>query len=237
MSLYTEALPTTSSVSLASATPTPAAAATPTPTAVPSYNAYAWGYNFYGMLGDGTTADRSTPVQVSGLTDVVAIGGFNDLHSLALKSDGTAWAWGLNNKGQLGDGSTTDRSTPVQVSGLTGVAAVAGGSGSRHSLAVKSDGTVWAWGYNFYGQLGDGTTALRAIPVQVSGLTGVTAIAAGTSHSLAVKSDGTVWAWGNNAYGRLGDGTSTNRSTPVQVSGLTSPGWTLSPGAISIAWL
>ena len=98
-------------------------------------------------------------------------------------------------------------------------AAVAGGA--YHSLAAKSDGTAWAWGYNNYGQLGDGTTVNRTRPVQVSNLTGVIAVAGGQYHSLAVKSDGTVWAWGYNYYGQLGDGTTTSRTSPVQVSGLT----------------
>ncbi len=89
-----------------------------------------------------------------------------------------------------------------------------------HSLALKSDGTVWAWGWNGYGQLGDGTTTSRYTPVQVSGLTGVVAIAAGYYHSLALKSDGTVWAWGRNVYGQLGDGTTTSRYTPVQTLNL-----------------
>ena len=87
-------------------------------------------------------------------------------------------------------------------------------------MALKSDGTVWAWGDNGYGQLGDGTTTDRTTPVQVSGLSGVTAIAAGCYHTVALKSDGTVWAWGYNGYGQLGDGTTTQRTTPVQVSGL-----------------
>ncbi|MBI4495208.1 MAG: tandem-95 repeat protein, partial [Chloroflexi bacterium] len=112
------------------------------------------------------------------------------------------------------------RPTPVQVSGLSGMTAVA--AGQEHSLAVKSDGTVWAWGYNWAGQLGDGTTTSRPTPVQVSGLSGMTAVAAGQEHSLAVKSDGTVWAWGDNFNGQLGDGTTTRRFTPVQVSSLSN---------------
>ena len=100
----------------------------------------------------------------------------------------------------------------MQVSGLSGVVAVAGGR--YHSLAVKSDGTVWAWGNNWLGQLGDGTTTDRSIPVQVSGLSGVVAVAGGDYHSLAVKSDGTVWAWGDNYHGQLGDGTTTQRPHP-----------------------
>ena len=97
--------------------------------------------------------------------------------------------------------------------------AIAGGG--VHSLALKSDGTVWAWGRNDWGQLGDGSMTNRLTPVPVSGLTGVVAIAGGGVHSLALKSDGTVWAWGGNSSGQLGDGSMTNRLTPVPVSGLT----------------
>ena len=140
-------------------------------------------------------------------------------YSLALKNDGTVWAWGDNEAGQLGDGTTTQRNAAVQVSGLAGVSAIA--AGYMHSLALKSDGTVWAWGLNNHGQLGDGTQTDRYIPVQVPGLTDVIAIAAGEYHCLALKNDGTVWAWGDNEFGQLGDGSTTDRHTPVQVSGLS----------------
>ncbi len=93
-------------------------------------------------------------------------------------------------------------------------------AGRYHTVAVKSDGTVWAWGENARGQLGDGTTTNRSTPVQVSGLAGVTGVAAGGRHTVALKSEGTVWAWGRNNRGQLGDGTTTDRPTPVQVSGL-----------------
>jgi 6-phosphogluconolactonase (cycloisomerase 2 family)/alpha-tubulin suppressor-like RCC1 family protein/fibronectin type 3 domain-containing protein len=182
---------------------------------------WGWGYNSYGQLGDGTFTTRTTPVQVNTVSGITAIaaGGANESYTVALKNDGTVWAWGNNSYGQLGDGSTTtNRSTPVQASGLSGVTAIAAGAG--HTLALKSDGTVWAWGRNSYGQLGDGSTTTRTTPVKVSGLSGVTAIVAGSSHSLALKSDGTVWGWGNNGYGQLGDGSTTSRTTPVQVSGL-----------------
>jgi len=128
-------------------------------------------------------------------------------HSLALCSDGTVWAWGINDYGQLGDGTKINRSTTVQVIGLTDVTAIA--AGFYNNLALKQDGTVWAWGSN------------SSHPVQVSGLNDVTDIAAGDYHRLAKRQDGTVWAWGNNSYGQLGDGTKTDRYIPVQVSGLT----------------
>jgi alpha-tubulin suppressor-like RCC1 family protein len=136
------------------------------------------------------------------VTGAVAAGEF---HSLVLTADGVVWAWGENNFGQIGDGTGSNRPTPVQV--LTNVKAIA--AGRYFSLAIKQDGTVWRWGE------GTGTT-----PTQVSGLTDAVAIAAGQSHQLAVKADGTVWAWGTNNAGQLGDGTTTNRTTPVQVIGL-----------------
>ncbi|WP_256760784.1 cadherin-like beta sandwich domain-containing protein [Cohnella sp. WQ 127256] len=179
---------------------------------------WAWGSNEVGQLGDDTEIDRSTPVQVIGLNGVQAIEGGRS-QSMALKSDGTVWAWGYNEYGQLGDGTEINRRTPVQVIGLNGVQAI---EATSHSVALKSDGTVWAWGFNRFGQLGNGGTAYAQVtPVQVTGLSEVTAIAAGELHSVALKSDGTVWAWGYNYYGQLGNGTTSDRSTPVQVTGLS----------------
>jgi alpha-tubulin suppressor-like RCC1 family protein len=153
----------------------------------------------------------SSPAQVPGLTAVtqVAAGG---LHSLALRSDGTVWAWGNNWFGQLGNGTGTASSTPVQVPGLTGVIQVS--ANAFHSLALRSDGTVWAWG-------SDGIGAVQLTPVEVPGLTGVTKISAGGMFSLALRSDGTVWAWGRNQLGQLGDGTTASSEIPVQVTGLS----------------
>jgi hypothetical protein len=140
-------------------------------------------------------------------------------HSLALMQDGTVRAWGENISGQLADGTTTERHTPVQVSNLSGVKALAGAI--SFSLALKTDGTVWAWGTNWDGQLGDGTNNNRNTPVQVStNVSGVIAIAAGQTHSLAVRSNAIVQAWGGNRYGQLGDGTTTSHSFAVQVAGL-----------------
>jgi pimeloyl-ACP methyl ester carboxylesterase len=235
---------------------------------------WAWGSNMQGQLGNGTTGNNSTvPVKVSGLTGVTAIAGALDGGSgYALRSDGTVWAWGPNQYGELGDGTTTQSPVPVKVSGLTGVTAIAGSDGTGYALrsdgtvwewgsifdtpddptishyslvpvkvsgltgvtaiagsyALLSDGTVWAWGSNrdwadnLYGSLGDGTTSNGStVPVRVSGLTGVTAIAAGLGSGYALRSDGTVWAWGPNFFGELGNGTTTQSTVPVKVSGLT----------------
>ncbi|QRN95880.1 hypothetical protein JRI60_43695 [Archangium violaceum] len=135
-------------------------------------------------------------------------------HSLSLRPDGTVWAVGANGLGQLGDGTTSNHSAPVQVQGLSGVVAVA--AGSSHSFEVRSDSTVWAWGDNSHGQLGDGTTSNRSVPVQVQGLSGVVAVAAGSHHSLAVRSDGTVWAWGYNSDGQLGNGAALSTTTAIR---------------------
>jgi alpha-tubulin suppressor-like RCC1 family protein len=129
----------------------------------------AWGRNAEGQLGDGTTIQRLTPVQIGGLNNVTALaGGVN--YTLALKSDGTVWAWGYNGFGQLGDSTTVQRLTPVQVKLLPGAVTVAVTAGSFHAAALNSDGTIWTWGGNSYGQLGDGTTIQRLTPVSVSGL-------------------------------------------------------------------
>ncbi len=185
---------------------------------------WAWGDNLYGQLGDGTIINRSSPVQVSGLSGVVSVSSSTN-HTVALKSDGTVWAWGYNISGQLGDGSTTSSSTPVQVKGSGGTGGLSGiiavSAKGSHTAALKSDGTVWTWGNNASGQLGNGNTTSSSTPVQVSGLSGVVGIATGDNHTLALKSDGTVWAWGLNSSGQLGDGTIAQRITPVQISGVS----------------
>jgi alpha-tubulin suppressor-like RCC1 family protein len=140
-------------------------------------------------------------------------------HSLALKPDGTVWGVGRNFNGQLGDATTTYRSTPAKIGGFFDVAAIA--AGYYHSVALRLDGTVWSTGWNIAGALGDGTTVDRSVPVRLGMLTGVTAVAAGWEHSLALRSDGTVWGVGGNYWGTLGDGTYTNRTSPVQLGALT----------------
>lgn len=200
-----------------------------------------WGRNQQGELGNGTNIDSPTVVQVidpidpSGfLTGVVAIATGGD-HCMALKANGTVWAWGGNHAGQLGDGTTVDSYTPVKVvdsedkSGfLKNVAFIA--SGYDHSLAVKSDGTVWSWGLNYNGRLGDGTEVNRPVPGRVLDpgdptgyLGGVIEVSGGCAHSAALKSDGTMMAWGSNAQGQLGDNTSVNRSFAVRVVDPSDP--------------
>jgi len=140
-------------------------------------------------------------------------------HSLALRFDGTVWAWGMNSYGQLGDGTVTSRTRPAQVPGLEEITAV--GKGYYNSLALDGEGQVWGWGQNTYGQLGDGTTTQRTSPVKAQIPGEITAIAQGYYHTLALDSDGYVWAFGQNTYGQLGDGTTTNRATPAKVPGLS----------------
>ena len=123
-------------------------------------------------------------------------------HTVALRHDGTVWAWGHNWYGQLGDGTTIDRYTPVQVQNLSNVTAIA--AGWVHTVALRSDGTVWTWGVNHWGQLGDGATIDRLTPGQVQNLSNIIAIAAGARHALALREDGTVWAWGWHANGQFG---------------------------------
>jgi uncharacterized repeat protein (TIGR01451 family) len=180
--------------------------------------AWAWGSNTAGQLGSGDNTERHEAQQVGGLADVIGISAGGGEHSLAVKSDGTVWAWGRNSSGELGTGNNSNSNVPVRVAGVTNVASVS--AGSAYSLAVKTDGTVWAWGDNDGGRLGIGGSANSNVPVQVQGLAGVISIAAGGLHSLALKSDGTVFAWGRNNRGQLGNGSTTSSSGPIQVSGL-----------------
>lgn len=138
-----------------------------------------------------------------------------DLHSLALRSEGTVWAWGGNERGQLGDGTTEDRHRPVQVIGLDHVRTIV--TCYDHNLALRTDGTVWAWGRNDHGQLGDGTTQDRKRPVRVRGVKDAKLIAACEFGSLAVTTDGTVWVWGFDEFGQLGGGPSRHKTIPVPV--------------------
>lgn len=167
-----------------------------------------------------TWAGANYPNISPSVADMVQIVG-GDNHTHGRKADGTVWSWDSNTYGQLGDGSNVSYAgNPVQVTSLSSVGDIS--AGQFHVLAAKNDGTVWSWGYNYYGQLGNGTKTGSNVPVQVTGLASVTKVSGGYRFSLALRNDGTVWAWGRNDLGQLGNGTITDSTTPVQVSGLTN---------------
>ncbi len=191
---------------------------------------YSWGDNSAGSFGDSTTTSSSVPVVaytagvLSGKT-ITAVGAGNS-YSIALASDGTVYSWGANGQGQLGDNSTTSRIAPVAVYSdgvLSGKTITAIATGGSHTLALASDGTVYAWGWNGDGQLGNNSTTDSSIPVAVntSGVLAgktITKIAAGSNHSIAIDSDGAVYTWGSNSDGQLGNNSTTDSSVPVAVN-------------------
>src|ERR1700722_9380788 len=187
----------------------------------PGGSVWAFGYNTDGQLGNGSTADDFSPAPVPGLSGItqVSAGAYD---AVAVRSDGSVWAWGLTGNGEL-DGSTgkTAHLTAVQVPGLSGITQVA--TDGFHTLALRSDGTVWSWGTNDHGEVGDGTTATRFSPVPLS-LSAVTQIAVGSATSAAIRSDGTLLTWGDNIKGGLDIGTccpSSLNPVPSPASGLT----------------
>ena len=186
---------------------------------------HAWGWNVYGQLGNSDdangsvtdrTKDKSAPVPIgSGTWKAVAAG---ENHSLALRSDGTLYAWGRNNNGQIAfdPASGALQNTPRQVGTSTGWETIAGGS--SHSLALKSDGKLYAWGSNSFGQLGDGTTNTKTAVSQTGTDADWALVTARSSHVLALKKDGTLYAWGGNIRGQLGDGTTAQRNSPKLIA-------------------
>ena len=191
---------------------------------------WAWGYQGSGGggpisgIGDGTIISRSSPTQIGALTNwaqVSAGGG----RTASVKTDGTLWAWGVNSnrfnrRGALGDGTTIDRSSPVQIGALTNWAQVSAGQG--HTACVKTDGTLWTWGFGGYGTLGHNNNANLSSPVQVGALTNWAQVSAGVNHTAAITTSGTLYAWGWGYGGNLGQGTVISRSSPVQVGALTN---------------
>jgi len=194
-----------------------------------------WGQNAQGQLGDGTMEDRKVPVNVSGLEQGVVAVAAGENHTCALTNAGGVKCWGTNNRGQLGNNTvanfSTPSTTPVDAVVLDGdVAAIA--VGSLSTCVVTTEGGVKCWGGNSQGQLGDGTTTDSLLPVDVSGLTGgVAAIGLGRSYACVLTEEGGVKCWGANDRGQLGDGTTTDRPTPVGVSGLESGVVALTVGA------
>jgi alpha-tubulin suppressor-like RCC1 family protein len=177
---------------------------------------WVWGDNTAAQLGVNNATSRSTPVTtILGGTNWKSIAG-GGYHTIATKTDGTLWVWGLNSSGELGVNSTTNRSIPVTtILGGTNWKSIAGGDIYR-TIATKTDGTLWTWGNNNRGQLGINTTTNRSIPVTtILGGTNWKSISGGGSHTASVKTDGTLWTWGLNSDGQLGVNNTTNRSTPV----------------------
>ena len=211
---------------------------------MPDGTVYQWGHG-------RVIANNKTPVQIPGFSNVTAISGGWD-HALALKSDGTVWGWGKNNVGEVGDGTTNNRSLPVKVTEFGKVTAVS--AGDWHSAALAADGTVWKWGRNDVGQLGNGTSdgagnfVPHPVPAKLlrdnygAGFSNVTQVAARDWHNIAVKSDGSVWQWGANDQGQCGDNTTNDRWRPVRVSGLGArAGLSLqvkrsAPGSVDLRW-
>jgi len=209
-------------------------------------NLWGWGSNRYGQLGNGNmgyyqigdlTYEEPIPIQIKAGTKWTAIAAGSD-HSLAIDADGNLWVWGHNYYGQLGNGNSGEGAhelVPVQIRAGTKWSAIA--AGWDHSLAIDASGNLWAWGYNGFGQLGNGTggisSADQAIPVPISPETKWTAIAAGWFHNLAIDASGNLWAWGLNSHGQLGNGKNGNygsnyyenyENTPVQIKAGTK--WT-----------
>jgi alpha-tubulin suppressor-like RCC1 family protein len=179
-------------------------------------NLWTWGNNSYGRLGTNDALSRTTPVTTfAGGTNWKQVAG-GDSHTAAIKTDGTLWTWGRNNRGQIGDDTLTNRSTPVTTfAGGTNWKQVA--CGSQHTAAIRGAGELWVWGRNGYGQLGDNTTTGRLTPVTTfAGGTNWKQVGAGRFSTYAVKTDGTLWAWGVNSYAQLGiNAGGTSRSTPI----------------------
>lgn len=177
---------------------------------------WCWGYNSNGQLGDNTITHRSSPVQTVAFGTnwkQVSSGAFN---TAGIKSDGTLWLWGKNDNGQLGDNTITKRSSPVQTIAF-GTNWKQISCGYQATAAVKTDGTLWVWGQNINGQLGDNTFASKSSPVQtIAGGSNWKQVSCGQTHMAAIKTDGTLWIWGDNTNGQLGDNTTTRRLSPVQ---------------------
>jgi alpha-tubulin suppressor-like RCC1 family protein len=181
---------------------------------------WTWGYNANGGLGLGNTTQYSSPKQVGSLTNWSKIIGVIESF-IAVKTDGTLWAWGRNNTwGQLGLGNLTNYSSPKQIGALTNWSSISGAY--INAGAIKTDGTLWTWGYNNFGTLGIGNITSYSSPKQVGALTTWSKLTVSQYQVGAIKTDGTLWAWGNNPYGQLGLGNRTYYSSPKQVGSLTT---------------
>jgi alpha-tubulin suppressor-like RCC1 family protein len=189
---------------------------------------YAWGNNNFGQLGDGTTVAKSSPVQIgSSSWTTVSAGGGNG-HTAGITTTGALFTWGLNNFGQLGDGTTVGKSSPIQI-GSSSWSMVS--AGSSYTAGITTTGALFTWGYNGYAQLGDGTLVNKSSPVYINYDPRWTAISSGLSHTMATvyvpsnnqnslfaNNQNSLFVWGDNTYGQLGNGTTTGASSPVLIN-------------------
>ena len=183
---------------------------------------WTWGSGSSGRLGHNNNINQSSPVQVGALTTWVTAS-CSTGSTFAIKTDGTLWSWGQGNQGILGSNSTTDKSSPVQVGSLTNWSKVSASSQSNSCAAIKTDGTLWTWGYNTFGQLGQGTAPTsKSSPVQVGALTNWSQVSTCFVHMVAVNTSGQLFTWGYGFKGQLGNNSTTDRSSPVQVGALTT---------------
>lgn len=184
---------------------------------------WTWGQNQFGNLGNDNRVYYSSPVQIGSMTDWKNIA-LNQFFSAAIKTDGTLWTWGKNDTGQLGNNNGVYYSSPIQIGSLTNWYKIAGGGSSSGSfgLAIKTDGTLWSWGTNNFGQLGLNNLTNYSSPVQIGILNNWKQISCGYNHWLAVKTDGTVWGCGYNRWGNLGNNSTRYYSSPIQIGSLTN---------------
>ena len=189
---------------------------------------WCWGSNGLGQLGIGVVGGTGcsgdgcvmSPTRVAVLGTGVTSVSVGRYHACAVKQDRTAWCWGWNQNGQLGDGTTTNQTLPVEVTGLTAVVAIS--AGVLDTCAVKDDGSIWCWGWNGVGQLGDGTTTDRHSPVQVASMVNAIEVVVGHESACARKTDGSGWCWGHNVWGELGNGTTSLSGPPGKVTALAN---------------
>ena len=180
---------------------------------------WVWGANVSGEVGNNNTILQSSPSTTAGGGNTWSQVSAGSVFTAAVKTDGTLWTWGNNQFGKLGIDDTVNRSSPVTIAG-GGTTWKQVSAGSRHAAAIKTDGTLWLWGINNNGHLGDDTNVSKLSPITTAGGgTDWSQVSAGGYHTAAIKTDGTLWTWVNNTYGRLGDNTTTTRSSPITTAG------------------
>ena len=196
--------------------------------------AWSWGANFSGQLGDNSSTSKITPISVLGAVKTFCQIATGQQHVIVIDKNGRSWGWGQNNYGQLGDNSTTNRSTPVSVLGVVKTFCQIS-AGIYHSAGIDKNGKAWCWGYNDNGQLGDGTQVSKRTPISVYGTKTFCRIQTAFYHTIAVDSSGNVWSWGEGTYGLLGNNATLSKITPVSVLGAVKTFCEIQGGPYAIA--